>query len=120
MLRLFLCESGEFQRGQRDARPLEGHRPGGLHVAEAIGPRAQVQQQQDRCGLFGEAPREVEQQVECRCIRPLHVIEQEHQGTPCGPYLDQASRGLEQAIVPERLIRRRNGQIGIALAQFGQ
>ena len=34
--------------------------------------------------------------------------------------MEQASRGFEQARVPERLICRRNGQIGRALAQFGQ
>ena len=120
MLRLFLGEGGENQCGQRNARPLEGHHPGGLHIGAAIGPCAQVEQQQDRRRLFGEAPREVEQQVERRCIRPLHIIEQEHQGTPRGPYLDETSCGLEQAIVSERLIRRRNGQIGIAVAQLGQ
>ena len=118
--RFFLCESGEQERGQRNARPLEGHHPGGLHAGEALGSRAHAQQQQDRCALVGQAPCQVEQQVERRCIRPLHVIEEENQGTPRGPGLDETGCGLEQARVPELFIGRGNGQFGMAVAQFGQ
>ena len=53
--RLFLCERGQSQCGQRKARPFEGHHPAGLWVGEGIGLRAQREQQQDRGRLLGEA-----------------------------------------------------------------
>ena len=120
MLRLFFCQRGEDQCGQRYARPFEGQQPGGLRVGEGIGPGAQIEQQKDRRGLCSQALCEVEQQVEGRRISPLHVIEKKHQRTTCGPSLEETSHGLEQATVPQRLIRRGNGQIGRAIAQLRQ
>ena len=90
-----------------------------MHIGATLGSCAQVEQEQYRRALVDEAPCKVEQQVERRCVRPLHIIEEEYQGTPRSPYLDEANRGFKEAIVSECLIRCRNGQIGIAVAKLG-